>query len=338
MSAAKPYNSATMMANVRSTSDNLNRIVAQAMAQDAAKVPHPIPYQGSKRNLAPAILGYFPGQIGTLFEPFAGSAAVTLAAAARGLAERYVINDLNKPLMELWRAIVETPTQLARQYEALWRAQHADRRRFYDRIRDEFNRTGRPDYLLYLLARCVKAAVRYNANGEFNQSPDNRRRGALPQTMREHILGASRLLRGKTECLALDYKVVVARATADDLIYLDPPYQGVCSDRDPRYLKGIPFDEFVDVLAMLNYRDIMYLVSYDGRTGERVHGRRLPERLRLHLIELEAGRSSQATLLGRAEVTVESLYLSPALAEKMKLRHAYPRHTAEQLAFMERKR
>jgi DNA adenine methylase len=326
------------MANVRCTSDNLNRIVAQAMALDAVKAPHPIPYQGSKRNLAPAILGCFPERIGTLFEPFAGSAAVTLAAAARGVAERYIINDLNKPLMELWRAIVETPTQLARQYEALWRAQRADRRRFYDRIRDEFNRTGRPDYLLYLLARCVKAAVRYNANGEFNQSPDNRRRGALPETMREHILGASRLLQGKTECLASDYKVVVARATADDLIYLDPPYQGVCGDRDPRYLKGIPFDEFVDVLEMLNYRGIMYLVSYDGRTGERVHGRRLPERLRLHLIELEAGRSSQATLLGRAEVTVESLYLSPALAEKLKLRHAYPRHPAEQLAFMERER
>jgi len=58
-----------------------------------------------------------------------------------------------------------------------------------------------------------------------------------------------------------------------------------------------------------NYREIKYLVSYDGRTGDRVHGRKLPDRLRLHLIELQAGRSSQATLLGRAEVTVESLYL-----------------------------
>jgi hypothetical protein len=29
------------------------------------RVPHPIPYQGSKRNLAPAILGYFPERVGT---------------------------------------------------------------------------------------------------------------------------------------------------------------------------------------------------------------------------------------------------------------------------------
>ena len=306
--------------------------------EEVLKIPHPIPYQGSKRNLAADILRYFPERVMTLIEPFAGSAAITLAAAARGLAARYVINDLNKPLVDLWRAIVGSPEKLARQYEGLWRAQHEDRREYYDKVREDFNRTGRPDHMLYLLARCVKASVRYNANGEFNQSPDNRRMGALPATMREQVLGASHLLRGKTECTSVDYREAVAQATPDDLIYMDPPYQGVCGERDPRYLKGVLVDEFVEVLESLNYRDIKYLVSYDGRTGDRVHGRKLPDRLRLHLIELQAGRSSQATLLGRAEVTVESLYLSPALAESLHLRRHYPRRAAEQLAFLEGQR
>ena len=302
------------------------------------RVPHPIPYQGSKRNLASAILGYFPANVAVLIEPFAGSAAVTLAAAARGLAERYVINDLNRPLVELWLAITKSPEKLARQYESLWRAQHENRRRYYDQVRDNFNRTGRPECLLYLLARCVKAAVRYNANGQFNQSPDNRRMGALPETMRAHILGAARLLQGRTKCLSLGYGDVLARATPNDLIYMDPPYQGVCGERDQRYLQGVVYDEFVEVLESLNCRDIKYLVSYDGRTGGRVHGRKLPEHLRLRLIELDAGRSSQATLLGRAEVTVESLYLSPALEESLQLRRRYPRRAAEQLVLLEAKR
>jgi DNA adenine methylase len=302
------------------------------------KVPHPIPYQGSKRNLAGAILDYFPEKVNTLIEPFAGSAALTLAAAARALASDYFISDLNKPLADLWRAIIHSPEKLARQYELLWKAQHGDRRQYYDEIRDEFNRDGKPDHFLYLLARCVKASVRYNADGEFNQSPDNRRMGALPETMRQQILGASRLLRGKTEVACRDYKGVVAQATGDDLIYMDPPYQGVCGNRDPRYLKSVLFDEFVEVLETLNFRNVNYLVSYDGRTGDRTHGRRLPERLRLRLVELEAGRSSQATLLGRAEVTVESLYLSPALAEKLNLRRRCPHCSAEQLALLERRR
>src|SRR2546427_8429262 len=166
------------------------------------KAPPPIPYQGSKRNLAAQILGFFPQGINTLMEPFAGSAAITLAAAARGLARRYLINDLNEALMELWGRIIQEPQALAKQYERVWKAQHGDRREYYENIRNEFNRTRRPQHLLYLLARCVKAAVRYNANGEFNQSPDNRRLGSLPETMREHILGAAYLLEGKTDCSA----------------------------------------------------------------------------------------------------------------------------------------
>ena len=268
----------------------------------------------------------------TLVEPFAGSAAITLNAAAQGLAEQFVINDLNEPLMDLWRAIIDSPEKLARQYESLWHAQHDDRRGFFDKVRAEFNHGSKPDRLLYLLARCVKAAVRYNADGEFNQSPDNRRSGMHPDTMRENLLATSHLLRGKTECLSSDYKEIVARATIDDLIYMDPPYQGVCGQRDPRYLKAVLFDEFVEVLESLNARDISYLVSYDGRTGDRVHGHPLPTRLGLLLVELNAGRSSQATLLGRSEITVESLYLSPALAERLNLRRRYQGRAEEQLA------
>lgn len=302
------------------------------------KVPHPIPYQGSKRNLAPQILAYFPADVDALIEPFVGSAAFTLAASARGLANRYVLNDFNAPLMDLWRMIIEHPAKLARQYEAVWKEQHGDRRQYYDEIRDEFNRTQQPHHFLYLLARCVKAAVRYNADGAFNQSPDNRRMGALPETMREHILGASYLLKGKTECVSEDYKAVAARASIDDLIYMDPPYQGVCGERDPRYLKAVLFDEFVEVLATLNARDISYIVSYDGRTGSKVHGRPLPRDLNLRHIELEAGRSSQETLLGRDAVTVESLYLSPALSERLKLSRSYPKRREEQLALLEGKK
>jgi DNA adenine methylase len=60
--------------------------------------------------------------------------------------------------------------------------------------------------------------------------------------------------------------------------------------------------------------------------------------LGLHLVELDAGRSSQATLLGRAEVTVESLYLSPALAERLSTHRRYPSRPIEQLALLEGKR
>jgi len=299
-------------------------------------VPHPIPYQGSKRNLAADILRYFPQKFETLYEPFAGSAAITIAAAVNRLGQRYHINDLNKPLMDLWRAIIETPEKITSQYEVLWKRQLDDPRSFYDKARDEFNRTGRPDLFLYLLARCVKGSVRYNSQGEFNQSPDNRRKGMRPEVMRMQVLGASYYLKGKATVTSVNYRDVLEKVTPTDLVYMDPPYQGVCGNRDTRYLQSVQFCEFVEVLADLNHRGIRYLVSYDGRTGGKTFGKFLPDELNLTLIELYAGRSTQATLLGRVDVTIESLYLSPSLADELAHVPTVYRYTrGEQLCLME---
>ena len=51
------------------------------------KAPHAIPYQGSKRKLADVILQHVENvDIDKFYEPFAGSGAITLAAASRSLA------------------------------------------------------------------------------------------------------------------------------------------------------------------------------------------------------------------------------------------------------------
>jgi DNA adenine methylase len=271
-----------------------------------------------------------------LYEPFAGSAAMTIAAAANAVANRFHINDLNKPLMDLWREIIESPEDVSSKYRQIWLEQNTDSKLHFLKVRADFNRTGRPELFLYLLARCVKGSVRYNSRGEFNQSADNRRQGMKPETMRQHILGASRLLRGKTEITAVDYRDVLDRVTLGDLVYMDPPYQGVCRNRDPRYFEGVYVGDFVAALDVLNRRGIRYLVSYDGRTGDKTYGETLPPELNLTLIELYAGRSSQATLLGRNDITIESLYLSPALADELvDVPFVYRYTRGEQLCLLE---
>ena len=281
------------------------------------KIPHPIPYQGSKRNIAKYILPFFQNGIDTLVEPFAGSAALSIAAAFYGKSSHFRLNDLNGPLVSLLEEIVNAPQRITTDYEKLWVKQHNNDRQYYDWVRNEFNRTHRPDYLLYLLARCVKASVRYNPKGEFNQSPDNRRLGRHPKRMAEDIFAVSSLLRGKTIITNQDYRTVIEYSTPKDLVYLDPPYQGVCSTGDPRYYAGIQFDELMDALIYLNVKSVPFILSYDGRTGAKKFCRELPDELKLHRIEIEAGRSSQATLLGTDEVTYESVYLSPVLRDRL---------------------
>ncbi len=248
-----------------------------------------------------------------IVEPFAGSAALSLAAVAAAQVGNVALNDANAPLMALWEAILHRPTSLADAYAAIWNEQHGQERAYFAAVRAEFNRTAMPQHLLFLLTRCVKAAVRYNAQGAFNQSADHRRRGTHPNTMRRQIMDAARLLGNKTSLSVADYRDVLSTTTRHDLVYLDPPYQGVCGSHDQRYAQTISFAEFVEALDWLNRRDIAYLLSYDGRSGSKSFGQPLPSSLQLQRIELAAGPSAQATLLGRRVVTQEALYLSPAL-------------------------
>lgn len=300
------------------------------------RIPHPVQYQGSKRALAPVILRYLPANIDRLVEPFAGSAAISLACAAWNRARQFWLNDANGPLAALLDWMITDPWHLADAYESLWAGQERDTIAHYYRVRDEFNESTDPPSLLYLLARCVKGSVRYNSEGRFNQSPDKRRRGTRPSTMRQNLQGVSALLNGRTTVSALDYKDVLRAITSHDVVYMDPPYQGVCNDRDPRYYSSVSLHDFVGALEDLNRRDIRYAVSYDGRTGTKLFGSSLPSSLNLTVIEIEAGRSSQATLLGRHDMTVESLYLSKPLADEVcAVAAVHRRPSAQQLTLLE---
>jgi DNA adenine methylase len=295
------------------------------------KLPHPIPYQGSKRNLADKILQYFPTVFDRLIEPFAGSAAISIASAFYFKANSFVLNDINRPLMLLWDEIINSPQNMIKQYYDIWHGQHGNEEDYYYDIRDKFNETHQAEYLLFLLAKCVKSAVRYNTQGKFNQSPDKRRLGRNPQMMRNDILNVSQLLKGKTEIYSTDYSVILANATSNDLVYMDPPYQGTGLNGGFNYAGNIDFNDFVIELFDLNKKDIPYILSFDGRTGDKTFGNPLPDKLHLTKIEINAGRSTQATLLNRKEFTYETIYLSPALIERIDMQKTGIQYTQHEL-------
>jgi DNA adenine methylase len=281
------------------------------------KLPQPIPYQGSKRAIANHIISHFPEDVDVLLEPFAGSAAITIAAAALHKARRFYLNDLNAPLMSLWDMIINNPEDLSHKYENIWRNQSIESNDYYNKIRSDFNIDHNPAKFLYLLARCIKGSVRYNSIGEFNQAPDKRRLGKNPKIMQKEIVKISYMLKGKTKLASKNYLDIFNEADSATFLYLDPPYQGVCENRDTRYFNKVDYKEFVDSLVSLNERNIPFILSYDGRTGPKQYGKSLPASLGLRKLEINAGRSTQATLLGRSHITYEAVYLSPFLLNKI---------------------
>lgn len=279
-------------------------------------VPHAIPYQGSKRALAHAIIPLLPEGADKLIEPFAGSAAISIAARYSGAVDSAIISDINEPLMALWGRILSDANALADDYDSLWNEQREDPRSYYDAIRAKFNATKEPHLLLYLLARCVKAAVRYSKNGDFNQSPDNRRLGAVPNTMRRRLINTSRALT-QTVAISGNYADLLVNASTSSVVYMDPPYQGVSNVRDHRYMRGLERLEFEEHLREAVNAGVSFILSYDAVTESKEYGDAVSEDLGLMHLHVIAGRSSQATLQGINKVTVESIYISPALVDRL---------------------
>ncbi len=276
--------------------------------------PHIVQYQGSKRNLAPQILRYIPQKFNRLIEPFAGMAAITIAVSSQNRADRYLLNDLNKPLVNILEESITNPQRLIDNYTKVWCEQltfeGGSVEHFY-KVREDFNKGNQcAANMLYLLARCVKGSVRYSSSGMFNQSPDKRRMGTNPKNLARNVYMISSLLKGKTEFMSNDYREVTKNAKSGDIVYMDPPYQGVCTSRDCRYFSGIDFNEFVDCVEDLNRRGIDFIISYDGTCGDKQYGHDLPAELGLKKVMLNAGLSSQSLFLGKKETTREALYLS----------------------------
>ena len=279
------------------------------------RLPHPIPYQGSKRKLAPVIDRYLPESMETFYEPFAGSAAMTIYAAYHQRAERFILADSLQSMVDLLRSIVENPEWTATRYREIWEGQHKDSHGFFNEVRNRYNEERDPVDLLYLVCRCVKNAVRFNGGGRFTQSVDKRRLGMHPHKMQAAVEGVSSILRGRTEFRVGDWQDTSADARSEDFVYMDPPYLGTSIGRDKRYHQQLMQEELISGLENLRQRNVPFALSYDGMTGGREYGPPLPVSLGLTRLLIHAGTSSQSTLSGRNEQTVESLYVTPGLAE-----------------------
>ena len=232
-----------------------------------------------------------------------------MAAASRKTFSSFVIGDALEPLIRLWGMVINDPTEAANQYSELWYREREKPIDAYYEIRSEFNADRSPAKLLYLLARCVKNAVRFNPAGEFNQSPDKRRKGTRPELMGAELFAAHRILAGRCQAVQGDFLSLFLQAQEGDFFYLDPPYQGTSEGRDQRYIASVSRDRMIEALTILNEKGIPFILSYDGSCGNRDYGNPLPSTV-AHRILLDVGRSSQATLNGRNDVTIESLYLS----------------------------
>ena len=261
-----------------------------------------IKWSGSKRSQAAAILSYMPEQIGTYYEPFIGGGSMMYAVNP----ERAECGDVCVPLIDLLKEIKERPLELAEAYRERWQRLQDEGYEVYYQIRENFNKENNAQDLLFLSRTCVNGLIRFNANGEFNNSLHHTRPGIAPERLEKIILDWSDHIQG-VDFKAQDYRETTMSAEKGDLIYLDPPY----FHTKGRYYGTIDFDEFLDYLRDLNKRGIKYILSFDGKRGDDDFTVSLPSDLYKRHELLPSGNSSFKKVMDKERLQVyESLYLS----------------------------
>ena len=283
-----------------------------------------IKWSGSKRYVAPELSNYINGQK-RYIEPFIGGGAMLPFRQI----PKAVASDIIPELVNLWRHIKNNPEQVAHEYQVRWDRLQNEGHSVYYEVRDRFNKTKNEFDFLFLTRTCVNGLIRYNTNGEFNNSMHKNRPGINPKTFKEIILKWSYFIRD-VEFRKCDYRETLADATNNDFVFLDPPYGGT----KDRYTKTeFNLTEFHNELERLNYVGAKWLLTFDGTAGNREYDYQLPKELFKHKTEIKTGNSPFTKLMKtNIDAVYESVYFNFQCSAELK--NDVRKYTTQEFTFV----
>ena len=190
----------------------------------------PIKCQGIKTKLVPLILSCAANvKFERWIEPFMGSGVVDLNAR-RSVA---LFADVNPHLVHFYSAIKSgtvTPAIarafLEKEGEQLERIGD----KHYYNIRQRFNDCGSPLDFLFLSRACFNGMIRFNGKGKFNvpfcRKPERFARAYITKIVNQIAQFQEAVKHYQWNFVCQEFTQTILQATANDLIYCDPPYLG----------------------------------------------------------------------------------------------------------------
>lgn len=261
-----------------------------------------IKWSGSKRPVAKQLAQYvlFGDRY---YEPFVGGGAMMpYASCNQGIA-----SDIIPELIDLWNSIKDNPNNVAAEYQHRWELLQQQGPDVYYQVRDSFNKTRDCMDFLFLTRTCVNGLIRYNNEGQFNNSFHLSRPGIHPDRLRKIIAEWS-------ECISnftfknTDYRDTLSNVRRGDFVFLDPPYGGT-KDRYTR----TPFDlsAFYCELERLNKVGANWMLTFDGTAGGREYSFAPPVELYRHKFSIHTGNSAFTKVMNSQTDSIsESVYLN----------------------------
>lgn len=222
---------------------------------------------GSKRwlapTLAPSIYERLTATKGRYIEPFLGGASIALDLGLPGM----ILADTCKPLIALYRQIQKTPGAVAWALQTL--VERGTDKDSYLAVR-----ASEPPSVVFAAARFIylnkfgfNGLYRENANGKFNVPHGGDRSSAkLPDAAALEAIAQA--FKGADLNVA-DFRVTIARAQANDVVYADSPYYETFSGYTAGGFNEDDHFELAQALTKAHNRGAVVVASNSDH--ERIH-------------------------------------------------------------------
>jgi DNA adenine methylase len=194
-----------------------------------AQAPAPfLKWAGGKRSLLPAIKAKFRSFTGRYVEPFVGAGAVLFSM---GDHVKKIANDFNSELINVYQAIEQSPEALIDELSL-----HRNDKEYFLKLRAIDREAGfkdidpmlRASRFIYLNKTCFNGLYRVNSAGQFNVPFGDQKNPELVSANNLRLVSA--FIRGGADghggvsLFSGSYEGVTSGVEANDLVYLDPPY------------------------------------------------------------------------------------------------------------------
>jgi DNA adenine methylase len=242
---------------------------------------------GSKQQQADAIIAHFPAHFGTYFEPFLGSGGVLGVLSP----ERALASDGFRPLMEIWRSLLDDRETLKRHYADRYAlVAELGKKGAYEHILRSYNARPNGADLVFLCRACYGGVVRFRKQDGHMSTPVGIHDPILPESFAARVDAWHARTRG-TQFHHLDFTDAMSRARRGDLVYCDPPYSD--SQTILYGAQSFSLDRLFDSIAACKARGARVALSIDGTksSGRKLCDIPIPDRLFVRQEFIAVGRS-----------------------------------------------
>jgi DNA adenine methylase len=175
---------------------------------------------GNKQKQADEIIGYFPKEFNTYYEPFLGSGGVLGVLAPN----QAIASDTFAPLIEIWQTLRTDKTLLKEYYAARYnQIEVLGKKAAYEQTLASYNAHPNGADLLFLCRACYGGVVRFRKSDGHMSTPVGVHDPVSPESFSKRVdIWHARTKR--TRFVHSSFQQMMQDAKRGDLIYCDPPY------------------------------------------------------------------------------------------------------------------